>query len=87
MINKEKLNLIISKVPEEQKEAFVNELRDAESKQDRAKVLKKYGINITDEEYAVIKDSSHEVSDDELDSAAAGCCSHKACTCNTCSCD
>lgn len=85
MNNKEKIDLIISKVPEDQKSAFVSEIREAGSKQERAKIFKKFGITLTEEEQAMIRESSHEVSDEELDEAAAGCCN--ACRCNSCSCN
>lgn len=84
MDKKEKLDLIISKLPEDQKSAFVSEIREAASKKDRAKIFKKYGISLTEEEQALLKDGTHEVSDEQLDVAAAGCCNSN---CFTCSCN
>ena len=85
MKNKDKIDLIIKKISEDQKSAFVAELREAESKHDRAKIFEKYGISLTDEEKTLLKENQHEVSDEELDVAAAGCCGQSSCF--TCSCD
>ena len=85
MTRKEKVNLLLSKVPEEQKEAFVAELRAAETKKARGELFKKYKITLTEEEKSALTDISNKISDDELDRAAGGCCSS---SCNTdCSCN
>ena len=85
MTRKEKMNLLLSKVPEEQKEAFVAELRAAETKKAREELFKKYKITLTEEEKSALTDVDNKVSDDELDHAAGGCCNS---SCNTdCSCN
>ena len=76
MTRKEKLDLIISKVPEDKKEAFVAELREGKTKEDRYKIAKKYNVVLTEEEIKSLRsDTSHEVADEDLDAAAGGCSS------------
>ena len=50
MNRKKALDLILSKVEEDKKEAFVQELRSAKSKEERMAVIRKYGIALTKEE-------------------------------------
>ena len=74
MGRKEKLDLLLSIVPEEKKEAFIAEFREAAGKDERIGILKKYDITFSEEERAVITAlPSNEVSDEELDTAAGGC--------------
>ena len=80
MTKKEAMNLLLTKIPEDKKELFVAELRAADSKEERGKIFKKYQITLTEEEKAALKARSSEVSDDELDEAAGGCC-QPACHC------
>ena len=75
MTKKENMELLLAKVAEEQKAAFVAELREAKSKDEWLEVMKKYGIRLSEEEKAAFKAQSNEVSDEELDAAAGGCCS------------
>ena len=85
MIKKEAMDLVLSKVPEEKKEAFVAAIREAKNPEDRQEVLKKFDVTLTkDEAMALKKKNANEVSDDELDHAAGGCCNCK-CSCK-CSC-
>ena len=79
MTKKEKMELLLSKVAEEQKADFVAELREATTKEARQELFKKYSINLSAEEKEAVKSDTNEVSDEELDVAAGGCCS--------CSCD
>ena len=79
MTRKEKMDLLLSKVQEAQKEAFVEELRETKSKEERGKLLKKYGVSFTEEEAAALKEHDNNISDEELDNAAGGCC--KMCSC------
>ena len=82
MNKKEKMDLLISKVNENQKEAFVAELRDASGKEERIELLKKYDVSLSDEEKEAFKTGiSNEISDDEMDLAAGGC---SMCTCHSC---
>lgn len=71
MTTKEKMDLLLARVPEEQKSAFVAELREARSTEEYLDVVKKYGIQLTDQELEAL--SSAEVSDDDLDQASGGC--------------
>ena len=80
MTRKEKMDLILSKVAKDKKDAFIAEFRNAETKKDRFAVLVKYGVDFTDEEKETIR-SSHEIGDEELDEAAGGCQSN--CSCST----
>ena len=76
MTKKEKMELLLSKVAEEQK---VAELREAKTKEARQELFQKYSIRLSAEEKEAMKTDTNEVSDEELDVAAGGCCS--------CSCD
>ena len=55
MNKKEKMELILSKVPESQKEAFIAELRAADTKEAREELAKKYQITLAEEEKAAIR--------------------------------
>lgn len=79
MTKKEKMEMLLSKVAEDQKADFVAGMREAKSKDEWLEVVKKYGIRLSEDEKATFKAQSNEVSDEELDAAAGGCCS--------CSCD
>ena len=84
MTKKEKMELLLTKVAEEQKAAFVAELREAKSKEARQELFTKYNIRLSEEEKEAIKAQSNEVSDEELDAAAGGCCScSSGCACGT----
>jgi len=72
MTKKEKMELLLSKVKEEQKAAFVAELRETKTMEAREALLKKYGISLTDGEEKALKSRSKELSDEELDQAAGG---------------
>ena len=74
MTKREKTELLLSKVPEEQKAAFVAELREAKPKEAMQDLLKKYSIRLTDEEKKALCATKNEISDEELDQAAGGCC-------------
>ena len=86
MNRKEKLDLLLSKVEEDKKEAFIAELREAKTKAERVAVVKKYGVTLTEEEAQAMKNSAgNEVSDEELDKAAGGCeCAYVHCECTGC---
>ena len=72
MTKKEKMELLLSKVPEEQKAAFVAELREAKNMEAIEALVKKYGIRLTDKETEALKARSKELSDEELDQTAGG---------------
>ena len=81
MNKKEVLDLMLSKVEEDKKEAFVQELREAKTKEDRLEVAKKYNATLTKEEGEKVKAAmGNAVSDEELDAAAGGC--ELKCSCN-----
>ena len=79
MTKKEKMELLLAKVKEEQKAAFVAELREAKTKEAMKEFMKKYNIHLTDEEKKAMKPRTNEISDAELDLAAGGC----SCGCST----
>ena len=82
MTKKEAMDLVLSKVPEEKKEAFVAAIREAKNLKERQEVLKKFDVTLTKDEAAALKkNKANEISDDELNEAAGGCCLQK-CTCN-----
>ena len=80
MTKKQKMELLLSKVAEEQKADFVAELRDAKTKESRQELFQKYNIRLSAEEKEAMKNDMNEVSDEELDVAAGGCCG--TCECN-----
>ena len=74
MNRKEAVDLILSKVGEGKKEAFIQEVREAKTKEERMAVIRKYGIALKKEDLEALKDrKGSEVSDAELDAAAGGC--------------
>ena len=77
MNKKEVMNLMLSKVEADKKEAFVQELREAKTKEERMAVIRKYDATLTKEETEKLKSrEGNAVSDAELDQAAGGgCCS------------
>ena len=80
MTKKEAMNLVLSKVPEEKKEAFVTAIREAKNPKERLEILKKFGVTLTEDEAAAFKkQNTNEVSDDKLELASGGGCAH----CNT----
>ena len=70
--------LVLSKVPEDKKEAFIKEISECHMKKDKTAVLEKYGIQLTPEEIDAISDN--KISDEALDEAAGGC----MCCCDEC---
>ena len=81
----EALQQILSRMPEDRKEAFVSELRKAETRDECLEIIKKFGVELTEEEMAAQKkEAGSAVSDEELESAAGGCCnSNCKCNCST----
>lgn len=81
MTRKDIADLVLAKVPEEKKEAFIAEYREAENKEARMAVVKKYGATLSKEQIEAIKKSgTNELSDEELDNASGGC----NCMCTNC---
>ena len=79
MNKKEIVDLILSKVEESKKEAFIQELREAKTKEERMAVIRKYDVTLTKEEAEKLKGrEGNAVGDAELDKAAGGC----SCVCH-----
>ena len=75
MTRKEAFQQILSRVPEDRKEAFVTELRHAETCKDRLEIMKKFSVTLTEEEMAALKkEAGSMVRDEELEVAGGGCC-------------
>ena len=72
MNGKEQIDYLLTKVPEDKKEAFVEDLKGVANIEEGLSVLKKYGISLTEEEMKKLT-AKREMSDDELDAAAGGC--------------
>ena len=64
------IELVLAKVPEDKKEAFLAEVNDKNVKKDAA-FLEKYGVKLTEEELEAIK--SNKITDADLDEVAGGC--------------
>ena len=77
MTTQELITFVLAKVPEDKKEAFLEDLRDKTVRKD-ASLLDKYGVVLTAEELDQI--SNNEISDADLDEAAGGC----LCMCSQC---
>ena len=76
MTRKERIDMVLAKIPEDKREAFVAQIREAKDLKERAKVLEEYGVAFTEEEKKAFRtedEAGNEVSDDELDRAAGGC--------------
>ena len=64
-------NEVLSKVPEEKKQAFIKEISACRTKAERLAVLEKFGIQLTEKELEAL--SSSEITDEELALASGGC--------------
>ena len=76
MTRKERIDMVLAKIPEDKREAFVAQIREAKDREEKAKVLEEYGVAFTEEEKKAFRtegEAGNEVSDDELDQAAGGC--------------
>ena len=79
MTKKEKLDLILSKLDTDKKEAFISEIRQAKTKEERTEIIRKYGVQVSKEDIESIQNmAGNKVSDEELDQAAGGC----SCACS-----
>ena len=83
MNEKERIDYLLTKVPEDKKEAFVEDLKGISKLEEGLAVLKKYSISLTEEEMKKLT-AKREMSDDELDAAAGGCCSDHVCNDHVC---
>ena len=78
MTTQEVNELVLAKVPEEKKEAFIEAITACGKKVDKTAVLEKFGVQLTAEELEAI--SVNKLSDEALDEAAGGC----MCCCDEC---
>ena len=83
MNDKERIDYLLTKVPEDKKEAFVEDLKGISKLEEGLAVLKKYGISLTEEEMKKLA-SKCEMSDEELDAASGGCCRDHVCNDDEC---
>ncbi|MER2183735.1 MAG: hypothetical protein ABTA22_09465 [Clostridia bacterium] len=67
--------LVLSKVPEEKKEAFIAAITACKDKSEKLAVLEKFGIQLTEKELGEF--GSAKIMDEDLDLVAGGC----DCTC------
>ncbi len=89
MSNKERIDYLLTKVSEDKREAFVEDLKAAANLDSSLAVLKKYGVSLTEEEMKKLTEK-RELSDEELDATSGGCetcdnCPKQTCTglCNS----
>ena len=83
MNGKERIDYLLTKVAEDKKEAFVEDLKGVASIEEGLSVVKKYDLALTEEEMQKLTAKS-EISDDELDEAVGagddgGCCRSNDC--------
>ena len=83
MNDKERIDYLLTKVPEDKKEAFVEDIKGAAGLEEGLAVLKKYDIALTEEEMQKLT-SKREMSDEELDAASGGCCRDHECNDDEC---
>ena len=83
MNDKERIDYLLTKVAEDKKDAFVEDLKGISKLEEGLAVLKKYSISLTEEEMKKLT-AKREMSDDELDAAAGGCCSDHVCNDDEC---
>ena len=81
MTRKEKMELLLSKVAEDKKEALIEALRETTTKEERTEVLKNFGVELSKEEFeAITKEEAGLLTDDDLENVAGGCvcicCAH-----------
>ena len=83
MDKKEFMDLMLSRVEADKKEAFIQAFRAAKTDRERFTVAKEYGATLTEEEAEKLKASKgNAVSDAELDKAAGGCSCQCQCDCH-----
>lgn len=81
MNRKEVLDLLLSRIAEDKKDDLIRDLRNATTRAEKLEAIKKYGIELSEEEIAALKSKDgNEISDEELDSASGGCTLY-ACNC------
>ena len=83
MSNKERIDYLLTKVSDDKKEAFVEDLNAAANLDACMDVLKKYGVCLTEEEMKSMS-ADRELSDEELDATSGGCETCENCPRQTC---
>lgn len=83
MSYKERIDFLLTKVSDDKKEAFVEDLKTATDPEVCMDVLKKYGVSLTEEEMKSLS-ANRELSDDELDATSGGCETCENCPRQTC---
>ena len=74
MSKKQIMDILLSRVAEDQKDDFIAALREAGSKKERIAVVKKYCGELSEAEKGTVeKARGGQISDEELDTAAGGC--------------
>lgn len=71
MTKKERIDSILSRVDEDKKEAFIQAIREAKTKEEKKAVLTQYGLELSGEELTSLQ--IKELPDDELENVAGGC--------------
>ena len=83
MNRKEVMDLILSRVEADKKEAFIQAFRAAKTNRERLALAREYGATLTEEETEKLKcRKGNAVSDTELDGAAGGCDCQCQCNCH-----
>ena len=74
MTRKEKIDLLLSKIEADKKDALIADLREAKTGEGRLEAIRKYGIEFTEEEKEALKNKEgNELNDEDLDDVAGGC--------------
>lgn len=76
MTKKEIVDILLSKVDEDKKEAFAKDLKSADGLAGLTALLDRYGVCLTEEELNAMQtgeDDRRELTEDELDLASGGC--------------
>lgn len=81
MTRKEKMELLLSKVAEDKKEELIAAIRETTTKEERTEILKRFGVELSKEEFeAITKEEIDVLSDEDLENVAGGCvcicCAH-----------
>ncbi len=88
MTKKEKMDLFLSKLPEEKREDFLKDIRSCKSKKETEELLEKYGLAISEEESKMLHDNmKKEISAEDMKNVAGGSCSclcYCQCECGCC---
>ena len=83
MTRKEKMDLYLARIPENDRKAFISDLRQLTSYEEIQALLDKHHIELSEDEKTQLwNESSFEISDETLDMATGGgCCLIGECEC------